>query len=254
VLKVHTELAWGRIMLASCRGNKLAELRLSMIGPAMIFSLAGMEHLHNEQRRPQFGLRGLFALITWTAAIAGLAVSRLAAWTMLAVTFSLVAVNCAGQLKMLQSGTGQARVFCLGWILLGLSLFLPAVRGCGNERIAGWKAAMICGRLAIDPPADRSMSKWKVALVYGWLTFGNLLLLFSPLWFWQVRHARGRVYGSLLTTTVALFCVLPIGESNPPLVGYYFWCAAGLTLSCASRPPWATMALMALAVIGMLSQ
>ncbi|HEV3020839.1 MAG TPA: hypothetical protein VGX76_00165 [Pirellulales bacterium] len=201
-------------------------------------------------RPPQFGLKTIFALVTWTAAIAGLAVSQLAGWTMTAIAFSVGALNCRGRLQGWQWGAAQARVFGVGWSLLALSLFLPAVKGCGNVGVPGWEAAAICAQLVVDPPASESSGPWRGALLYAWLTLGNALLLGSPLLLWRLRRERGQFYGTWLAMAVATMCGLSIrDDSRQFLAGYYVWCLAGLSLLCAYRLRWSTLALMGLAVL-----
>src|SRR5579863_6316188 len=103
-------------------------------------------------RPPQFSLKTIFALVTWSAAIAGLAVSQLAGWTMTAVAFSVGALNCRGRLQDWQRGARQTGLFRVGWVLFALSLFLPAVRGCGDNSVPGWQVAIACGAAVVDPP------------------------------------------------------------------------------------------------------
>ncbi|HVX14131.1 MAG TPA: hypothetical protein VHC22_23295 [Pirellulales bacterium] len=201
-------------------------------------------------RPPQFGLKTVFAFVTWIAAIAGLAVSQLAGWTMTAVAFSLGVVNCSGRLDGWQHGAGRTRLFWLGWTILVASLFLPALKGCGNQSIRGWQAAIACGQLVIDPPGNSS-DNWAGVLAYVWLTLGNALLLGSPFLLWRLQRNGGRIYGTLLAMAVATMCGLSIGYRNGEffLIGYYVWCLAGLSLLSAYRMRWSTLALMVLAVL-----
>lgn len=212
--------------------------------------MAGIEQPTTEDARPpQFGLKGFFAFITSVAAIAGLAVSQFAGWTMSIVGFALATLNCAGRLETFQGGVAQTRVFRLGWTLLALSLFTPAVKGCGNQNVPGWRAAVLCAHVAIDPPVGEAASKWQAIVLYGWLTLGNALLLCSPFWLRRLQQGRRRLYSILLATTVTAMCSFSIRNTNHFLVGYYLWCLAGLSLLCAFRMRWPTLALMALVLL-----
>ncbi|MGH7136092.1 MAG: hypothetical protein ACREHD_10150, partial [Pirellulales bacterium] len=102
---------------------------------------------------------------------------------------------------------------------------------------------------AIDPPVGEAASKWQAIVLYAWLTLGNALLLCSPFWLRRLQQGRGRLYSVLLATTVTAMCSLSIREANHLLVGYYLWCLAGVSLLCASRVRWPTLALMVLVLL-----
>ncbi|HET6881481.1 MAG TPA: hypothetical protein VFI31_15065, partial [Pirellulales bacterium] len=171
---------------------------------------------------PQFSLKAIFAATTWAGAIAGLAVSHLAGWTTVAVGFSLAALNCTGRLAAWQTKRGQPRLFALGWMLLAASLLLPAVKGCNNESVKGWEAAMVCGSIAFDPPGS---AEWPAVVWYDVLTFGNLPLVLSPLFLWRLRRGKGQLYGTLLAMSCAAMWSVAIRDADKVLVGYYVWCA-----------------------------
>jgi hypothetical protein len=191
--------------------------------------------------RPQFGLKAIFGFTTWTAAIAGLAVSRFGGWTMFAVGLSLTLLNCSGRLAGCQRPPGQTRCFQAAWLLLMVSLFLPAMKGCNNTSIRGWEAATTCFEIVLDPPPEISRQSSGYA-VYCLCAAANLLLALSPLFLWRLRRGKGAWYGLLLVVTVpAMWCM---GNSNGLLIGYYLWCAGGLAVMCAFRMRWAMLPLM----------
>lgn len=197
----------------------------------------------------QFDLRAMFAFVTAVAAVTRLAVSQFAGWTMVVIAFLLGALNCAGRLRNMQSPSARPRLFRLGWALLAFSLFLPAARGCGEARIEGWRAAGVCGAMVVD---SLKKGEWYAAGFFGWLSFGNLLLLASPLLLWRLRLGAGRVYNVLLATVIAAMCSLSIRGTHQFLIGYYLWCCAGLSFLCAARMRWPTLLLMAGVVCSLL--
>lgn len=109
----------------------------------------------------------------------------------------------------------------------------------------------MCGQLVIDPPVSEASATWRGILLYAWLTLGNALLLGSPFLLWRLQHDKGRLYGAVLATAVAAMCGLSINDKSRDffLVGYYVWCLAGVSLLCAYRIRWPTLALMALVVL-----
>lgn len=194
--------------------------------------------------RPQFGLKTIFAFTAWTAAIAGLAVSQFSCWTMFAVGLSLVCLNCWGRLVACQRRSGQARCIQAGWLLLAVSLFLPAMKGCNNTSIVGWEAARASLDAALHPPSEISHETGGYLLVCL-SGVANVLLAFSPLFLWRLRRGKGAYYGLLLFVAVpAMWC---FGDPAQVLIGYYVWCAGGLAILCAFPMRWAMLPLLAIA-------
>lgn len=197
--------------------------------------------------RLQFGLRWLLALTAWVAAIMALAVSSLNTLVMSAVGFSVAALNCAGKLSVLQSAANHRRAVGLAWLLLLASLVLPSVRGCGDDAVPGYSAAVAACMYQISPPVNQPVESWVAAYVeFTWLNLANLLLILSPRFIRRVERGQGRVYGVLLALACAAMWGLPIGERpGTLLVGYYVWCLAGLCLLASIRLRWWTLLSMA---------
>jgi hypothetical protein len=196
---------------------------------------------------PQFSLKAVFAALTWLSIVAGLAVSQIAGWTMVFVGFSLAVLNCAGRLTILQSDGARPRVFQLGWVLLALSLFLPAVKGCNNQSVVGWQAAVASGSFVLDPPGT---ADWPAVVWYGVLTFGNLLLVLSPWYLWRLSRGQGQVYRVLFAATNGCMWSISIGDAGTFLLGYYVWCLAGLAMLCASPLRWPAVVVLSLGPLG----
>ncbi|HEX5447457.1 MAG TPA: hypothetical protein VFW87_26820, partial [Pirellulales bacterium] len=172
-----------------------------------------------------FNLRTLFALIGWIALLMAIAVSSLSAWLMTALGFSVTAANCAGKLTALQSSRGQYRAVLLAWLLLLISLMMPAVRGCGDEAVPGYRAAAVTMLYQVQPPVHQPAQVWLPAyLEFSLLNLANLLVIFSPLLIHRMRRGKGRVYGVLLAAGAAAMWCMPIGERPGSLLsGYYVW-------------------------------
>jgi hypothetical protein len=199
--------------------------------------------------RPQFSLKALFAVTAWAASLAALAASQLAGWTMLAIGFSLSCLNCSGQLAVCHGRTAQRRLFGTGWLLLVVSLFLPAVKGCGNTTFRGWEAAAASFELPLRLFWESKADSAKVnGFVYGFyclLAMANLLLAGSPLFLWRLTRGKGEYYGAIFATASAAMWCFSI-EPQMLLVGYYVWCLAGLAILCAYRMRWPVLPLMLL--------
>lgn len=199
--------------------------------------------------RPQFSLKALLAVTAWVASLAALAASQLAGWTMLAIGFSLSFLNCLGQLGVCQRRTAQRRLFGTGWLLLVVSLFLPAVKGCGNTTFCGWEAAAASFELPLrlfwEPKFDSAKDNAFACGFYCLLAMANLLLAGSPLFLWRLTRGKGGYYGALFATASAAMWCFSI-EPQMLLVGYYAWCLAGLAILCAYRMPWSVLPLMLL--------
>ena len=197
--------------------------------------------------RPQFRLRTLFALTAWIAALLAIAVSGFSAWLMAAIGFSLTAMNCAGKLAAVQTPFNHGRAVSQAWLLLLASMLLPAVRGCGNEAIVGWRAAAVACAYQVQPPVNQPAESWVGAYIeFTWLNLANLSMVLSPLFARRVQQGKGQVYRvGLAWAATAMWCV-PIGEApNSLLAGYYVWCLAALCLLASIRLRWWVLAPMA---------
>ncbi len=195
----------------------------------------------------QFNLRALFALTAWVAMLLAVAVSSRSAWLMAASGFSVTAMNCAGKLTAIQTPRKHRHAVLLAWLLLLSSLMMPAVRGCGDDVVPGYRAAAVAALYQVRPPVEQPSESWLPAyLEFSLLNFANLLLIVSPLLIHRVERGKGQVYGTLLAAGATAMWCMPIGE--PPgslLAGYYVWSLAPLCLLASIRLRWWVLVPMA---------
>ncbi|HEX7448851.1 MAG TPA: hypothetical protein VF306_14960 [Pirellulales bacterium] len=200
----------------------------------------------------QFNLRALFAVISWIAMLLAIAVSSLSAWLMTVLGFSVTTMNCAGKLTALQTPGNHRRAALLGWLLLLTSLALPAVRGCGNEAVPGYRAAAVAVLYQVHPPVDQPVETWAPAYIeFSLLNLANLLVIVAPLFIHRVQRGQGQVYRGLLAIAASAMWCMPLSEKPGSLLaGYYVWCLAPLCLLASLRLRWWALAPMAaLAVV-----
>lgn len=202
--------------------------------------LAGLESCWLERLVAQFNLRTLFALTAWIAVLMAIAVSSLSAWLMTALGFSMTTMNCAGKLAAIQAPRSHRRAVLTAWWLLLTSLMLPAVRGCGNDAVPGYRAAAVAVLYQLQPPVDQPAETWLAAyLEFSLLNLANLLLIVSPLFIPRVERGKGQIYGVLLATGAAAMWCTPIGETPGSLLaGYYVWSLAPLCLLASIGLRW----------------
>jgi hypothetical protein len=194
----------------------------------------------------QFSLRGILAFTSWTACTVAWATIRGAGVVVLAVGFSVAALNCRGDLSAWQlPGRRGRRLVHLAWALLLASLFLPAARGCSSAPIAGWQAAQACATVQFSP-FDRGVeSHWVAYGYYSLLNLANLLMLLSPLALYLARRGKGQTYAALLGISAIAVWSAAIDDAGNFLAGYYVWSLAAMCLLSAFRLGARTLAIMA---------
>lgn len=200
-----------------------------------------------DERGVQFSLRGVFALTTWAACTAALAAWRGAGVVVLSLGLTITALNACGKLSrwQLPERRGLGLVRC-AWLLLGLSLCMPSVRGCSNQSLAGWETALTCASTQIEMLARRHDASWTAYVCCSMLNLGNLLMALSPLAVWRTkrRERAGRAYAAVLGACAVGIWSLAIGDAASLLVGYYFWSLAALALLSAFRLGAAALSFM----------
>ncbi|HVX59257.1 MAG TPA: hypothetical protein VHC19_01600 [Pirellulales bacterium] len=200
-----------------------------------------------DNRAAQFSLQGVFALTTWAACTAALAAWRGPGVVVLCLGLAISALNAWGKFSrwQLPERRGLGLVRC-AWLLLGMSLFLPAARGCSNQSIAGWQAAAACASAQIEMLDQRRDASWTAYVYCSTLNLGNLLLALSPWPVWRAQGGEraGRGYAAVLGVCAVGVWSLAIGDAASLLVGYYLWSLAALMLLSAFRLGPAAIAMM----------
>jgi hypothetical protein len=196
----------------------------------------------------QFSLRGILAFTAWAACTAAWATMRGAGVVVLAVGFSMAALNCRGDLSAWQlPGRRGRRLVHLAWALLLASLFLPAIRGCSNAPIAGWQAAQACAAVQFSPLDPSGIEQhWVAYGYYSLLNLANLLILLSPLALYLAGRGKGQTYAALLgVSAIAVWSAAIDDAGGSLLAGYYVWSLAVLCLLSAFRIGACTLSIMA---------
>lgn len=204
----------------------------------------------------QFSLAGLLGLVTWLAVVLGVSVSRFANFTVLGVGFSLAGWNCLGNMAACQTPPVRRRLRPGAWLLLLVSMFLPAARGCGDATIPGWAAASgtfvsQVARLTDAPPNDTPVRLASDYLLITLLNLGNILAALCPFLpvEWERRGGRASV-GLFGCCATAMWCVPLADPRDTWLIGYYVWCGAVLCLLATVPLGWRELAAMAALAAG----
>jgi len=169
----------------------------------------------------------------------------------LAVGLTVSALNARGVFVAWQfpNPRGARLVYC-GWGLLILSLFSPAVRGCGNSPVPGWSAAHAAAASQFRLPEPEGGRHWVAYAFYSTINLANLLLLLSPWALVRGRRGGGQTYAAILGASAVAVWSAAIGHPHEFLAGYYLWGLAMLCLLSAFRLGGRTLA--AMVVLGMM--
>lgn len=210
----------------------------------------------------QFSLRDVFWFTTYAAVAALLARFKSPGSLVLSLGMGTAWLNYRGRISHLQTARARPKVFWGAWLLLLASLFLPAAKGCNNQKMAGWETAVMCAQAEVSMTGElvarRSMPSGKdfaaEILSLGRLTLlnaANVLALLSPLLLWRLQRETvpgGSLWGkrmgaALAVASVAVWAV-PL-DSSGVLIGCYVWCAGFLALTLSYRIGLRTFILMA---------
>jgi hypothetical protein len=212
-------------------------------------------------------LRGLFLCTTYFAIASALAARWGLGVFVFAIGAGLTWLSFRGYLGWMQTRAARPRVFGGGWLLVAVSMALPALttRGCNNQSTThdGWQlayaGAMFAGGSAMEfaeHVVQPESWTWEnageaagAAVFVLMLNLPNVMVLVSPWLLYRQQRGKGSFGSAVLgcaTVSTWIWGTWP-GENDELRIGYYVW-SAGITLvSLAGRPGWRTLAAMALA-------
>jgi hypothetical protein len=201
----------------------------------------------------QFSLREAFWFTTAAAGATALVRFRGPGSLVISLALYFAWLNARGRLAIFQTCRARPRVFYAAWLLLGASLFLPAMKGCNTSVHRGWETASMAAKWEVSvasevilkcnlPPSD----DWLEALGF-WvritlINLANLLALLSPLLLWRLQREKGRQFGAMLAVSAVAAWTIPMGDGL--LIGCYVWCAGFLVLTLSFPMSWRLFAAM----------
>ena len=212
--------------------------------------------------RWQFNLRDAFLATTATAGAAALAGYRGMGSLVLSLGLAAAWLNVRGRLTPLQTHRARPKLFYAAWLLLGVSLFLPAMKGCDNSALRGWQTAQAAVLLEADAVAELSENPGAVLqqgshelreglrfwTILTLINAANLLLLSSPLLLWRIQRGKGEWLGAAFAMAAVGPWAVPLRD--PVLIGCYVWCAAFLVVLLSYRiRAFTFFAMLALAAV-----
>ena len=201
--------------------------------------------------RLQFGIRHLLGLMTYVAAMLGIATWLGPQTLMVTCGLGLALLSHLGALKQLQTGRTQFVLVGLAWVTYLVSLCTPCTTG--SFQIYGWQAAWIylLGPVQAMFATDSSVEP------FGWpwiisIDVANVLQALLPLLIWRLCRKRGQVFSTLI-------CLAMVGPwttlmmATELYVAYYIWCASFMLLVIAvpvQRSTLIGMTCLALFLVG----
>lgn len=205
----------------------------------------------SENHKWQFGIRHLLGLMTYVAAILGIATWLGPQTLMVTCGLGLALLSHLGALKQLQTGRTQFVLLGLAWVTFLVSLCTPCTTG--SFQIYGWQAAWI---YLLGPVQAMFVTDSTVEL-YGWpwiisIDVANVLQALLPLLIWRLCRKRGQVFSTLS-------CLAMVGPwttlvmATDLYVAYYIWCASFMLLVIAvpvKRSTLIGMTCLALLLVG----
>jgi hypothetical protein len=226
---------------------------MSHVEAPQIQEAAVVESLPADKPRWQFSLRDVFGFTAAAASAAAVARFTAPGAFVLAAGLYLAWLNSRGRLEQVQTRRARPKVFWAAWLLLGVSLFLPAMKGCNNTVHQGWETATIAAQWEFSAAGEilvkrntPSAEELPEALGFAaWMTLinlANVLALLSPLLLWRLQRGQGQWFGAALA--VAAVAVWSVPLSDGMLIGCYMWCAGFLVLTMSYRIGWRVFAAM----------
>ncbi len=199
-----------------------------------------------QNRTFQFSLH---ALLLFTALVACvLLLVLLKGWGILVVVVGLAVtwLNSRGAFTVWQQSDRLHWPIRTGWMLLGLSLFLPSFRACGHSDLAGWETGQTCASMQIDTDWETIKKEFGLYALFTLLNTANVLVLGSVFWAWRLRRGRGQLYTTLFGCAATAAWTAAVPAARGLLIGYYVWCLAQLCMLSAARPGSRTLIAMCL--------
>jgi hypothetical protein len=203
----------------------------------------------------QFSLREAFWFTTAAGGAAALVRFRGLGSLVLSLALLFAWLNVRGRLAKLQTRRARPKVFYAAWLLLGASLFLPAMKGCNNTVHRGWETASMAAKWEIGAAYEvlvkadlPSLEEAPAAIDFGvrltLINLANLLALLSPLLLWRLQRDQGQCLGAVLAVSAVAVWATPMGSEL--LIGCYVWCAGFLALTISYRIGWRLFGVMTL--------
>ena len=181
----------------------------------------------------QFTLRGLLIAVALAAVASALCAAKGIGSLVLFIGLVATWFSWRGYLSRLQTSSARPKMFLSAWLLVGMSLFMPAFGGCQTE-VKGWECAYFCAGIEYElirdsvVESDQSRLLTTEALTFTLLNLANLMFVLSPLMLYRIWRGKGQFLTTLLAISLPMVWLVPIDAPMQYRIGYYV-CCAGLT-------------------------
>lgn len=181
--------------------------------------------------RWQFGIRHLLGLMTYVAAILGIATWQGPETLMVTLGLGLALLSHLGAFERLQQGRTQLVLVGIAWVIYIVSLCTPCTTGPFS--IFGFQAAWIY----LAGPVEAILKEDTTFEPFGWpwvvgVNTSNVLQAVLPLLMWRLSRKRGQVFSTIsCLAMVAPWTTLVMATDL--YVAYYIWCVSFMLLVIA---------------------